>query len=63
MYVLESRFPEELVGGKGQGTAHTGHCPECVCARPQVGDAAQVLQGVLLLLEGVGILIAFPNEM
>lgn len=62
MYVLEPRLPEELVGGKGQGTAHTGHCPECVGAGPQVGDAAQVLQGVLLLLERVGVLIAFPNE-
>lgn len=62
MYVLKPRFPEKLVGGKGQGTAHTGHCPQCIGARPQVGDAAQVLQGVLLLLKGVGVLIAFPNE-
>ena len=39
VYVLESGFPEELVGGKGQGASHTGHCPKRVCARPQMGDA------------------------
>ncbi len=38
VYVLESRFPEELVGGKGQGAAHAGDRPKCVCSRPQMGD-------------------------
>ena len=50
------------MSGKCQGTSHACNSPQCVGARPQVGNAAQVLQGVFLLLQWVSILVAISNE-
>ena len=53
--VVESVAVEVLVDGVGHGVADAQHGAEGVGARTQVGDVAQELERVALLLERVGI--------
>ena len=52
--VEEAALLEELVDGERERIAHAEDGAERVRARAQVGDLAQELHGVPLLLQGVG---------
>ena len=60
MDVEEAALLEKAVDGEAQGVAHPRHRAEGVGARPQVGDLAQKLEGVPLLLERVVSTSALP---
>lgn len=54
MEIIEALFVEILVDGIRHGVADAQHGTEGIGSRTQVGDFAQELQRVPLLLEGIG---------
>ena len=52
--VEEALFLEEIVDRAADAVAHPGDGAEGVGPRPQVGDGAQELEGMLLLLQRIG---------
>ena len=56
----ESLLVKEPVNGNAQAVPHAGHGSEGVGPRAEVGHLAQVLEGVTLLLDGVGLRVVHP---
>jgi len=54
--------PEELVHGKGSLRADAEKRPVFVGSRSQVGDRAQELVGVTLLLQRKGLRVGHPQQ-
>ena len=54
--VVEAAFLEELVDGVGEAAAHAEDGAEEIRPRAEVGDLAEELEGVALLLERVGVI-------
>ena len=53
--VVEAALLEELVDGEGHAVADPGHRAEGIGPGPEVGDLAEELEGVGLLLEGIAL--------
>jgi len=53
--IEEALFLEELVDRVAHAIPHPGDGPEGIGARPQMGDRAQELERVALLLQGIGL--------
>ena len=62
MYPVEAVLVEVAVDRHRQAVADPGHGAEGVRARPQVGHLAEVLEGVPLGRDGIGVRIVHPAD-
>ena len=63
VHVDETPRAEKVVGGEGEGGADAPHGADGVGARAQVGDGAQELKRVSLLLQGVRVRRAGADQL